>query len=133
MVPDKKYGFPLFFAVLMAVPIYFAIQLGKDATAENWEMLESGLTNYLIALWSTWIFTISMAIYYKWTGRGNMLFSLNYGFVVVACGLYAYFTQYLGAIISGEEQGYFNAAKYCPAFGTNYSDYRICSNKCMVV
>ncbi|HET8736345.1 MAG TPA: hypothetical protein VFM69_07085 [Pricia sp.] len=55
------------------------------------EGLKLGLTHYLISIWGTWILTVSIAIYYKWTEKKNFFFYMNYSYLVIA---FAFFVHY---------------------------------------
>jgi len=86
----------LFFTLmLMSVPIYFIIPMDYSHTLGNWGKLELRTVHYLISVWGSWAFTVSMAVYYKWTEKKNLFFILNYIFLGLALWVFANYTYEL--------------------------------------
>lgn len=97
----------LAFTVLMAVPIFLIIQMGKSVNDQNWETLQLASVNYLIGIWVCWVFTVSIAIYYKWTEKSDFFFRFNYAYLIVAFVIFAHYNDqlFLNLDISGESYG----------------------------
>lgn len=97
----------LVLTMLMAVPIYFIIQMGNTVNAQNWEALQAATVRYLIGIWICWIFTVSIAVYYKWTEKKDFFFHLNYSYLIMAFAIFAHYNDQLfrNLDISGEIYG----------------------------
>jgi len=83
MVFSKKLILCLVFSIFMVFPMYFIMLIGEDIRTGNWEVLQSRLVYYLMSIWGTWIFTISIAVYYKWTEKKHLFFYLNHAFILL--------------------------------------------------
>ena len=83
------------FIGLMALPIYFIIQMENMLGNQDWKGLKSATINYLICIWSSWIFMATIAIYSKWTEKNNFFFHLNYTYLIVVFVILAYYSNQL--------------------------------------
>lgn len=84
----------LFFSImLMSLPIYFIIPMDHSASLAKWGDLGAGMVQYLISLWSCWLFTVALAVYYKWTEKKNLFFVLNYIYLMASLGVFAHYSH----------------------------------------
>ena len=83
MISSKKSILFLVFSIFMVFPVYFIVLIGEDIRTGNWELLQPRLVYYLMSIWGTWIFTISIAVYHKWMEKKNLFFYLNYAFILL--------------------------------------------------
>lgn len=104
MVSSKKSILFLVFVILMVFPMYFIVLIGEDVRTGNWEMLQPRLVFYLMSIWGAWIFTISIAVYYKWTEKKNLFFYLNYALILLTMGFFMIFNAKLLDHIHTESQ-----------------------------
>ncbi|WP_276165409.1 hypothetical protein [Zobellia alginiliquefaciens] len=95
MFSRKESILSLVFVLLLGIPIFILIDLGTAVDTGNWEELERGLVNYLISIWSVWILTVSIAVYYKWTEKNNLYFFMNYSYLIVAFGFFIHYNATL--------------------------------------
>ncbi|WP_424493424.1 hypothetical protein [Salinimicrobium sp. GXAS 041] len=65
-----------------------AIQLQENAA-----LAQNRLLHFQISIWIVWVIYILAAIYYKWVKKGNFLFYFTYGFLLIAFGLFGFYTQ----------------------------------------
>lgn len=91
----KKTLVLLVFFFLLIYPGYKAIQISSVfLAAESTEEIRILITHFQLSIWLSWVGMAVLAVYYKWTEINNLLFKLTYGFLVMAFGLFGYFTQH---------------------------------------
>ena len=56
---------------------------------------EKQLFNFQRSIWISWLILVSLAIYYKWTRKRNLLFYLTYAFLFVAFAVFGIYVQKL--------------------------------------
>ena len=90
----KKSVLLFIFIILLFYPIYSIFQLEAITGVEGEpEEAQSGLINYQISIWISWIVMACMAVYTKWSRKSNLFFNLTYGFLIIAFAIFGYYTQ----------------------------------------
>ena len=92
MLSNKELIFLFLSIMLMSLPIYYIIPMGHSVSMEKWGDLQKGMAQYLVCLWGCWIFTVSIAVYHKWTEKKNLFFVLNYIYLFGAIGVFAHYS-----------------------------------------
>ncbi len=93
-VMGKKGILLVLFGIILLYPIFTLFQLDQAISdATNLDQIEDRLLNYQISIWISWVFLVSMGIYYKWTRKRNLFFTLTYGFLFVAFCIFGTYTQ----------------------------------------
>ncbi|QED37083.1 hypothetical protein FK178_04875 [Antarcticibacterium arcticum] len=49
------------------------------------------LSEYLLSIWLTWVVLVSMAIFYKWSSKGNFFFKFTNVFLLVSAVVFGFF------------------------------------------
>lgn len=80
--------------VLLLYPILsvyrLELVLGNGADPE---LVSQRLTGYQISIWLSWVVMISVAIFHKWTTGKNSFFYFIYCFLLLAFGVFGYYSQ----------------------------------------
>jgi len=90
----KKGILLVLFGLFLLYPIFTLFQLDQAVSeATEFSLLESRLLNYQISIWISWVLLVSLGIYYKWTRKRNLFFTLTYGYLFVAFCIFGTYTQ----------------------------------------
>lgn len=84
----------LLFGLILVYPLVTLFQLNQSVSDRNeLHLVENKLLNYQISIWISWIFLVSLGVYYKWTRSRNLFFTLTYGFLFLAFSIFGTYTQ----------------------------------------
>ena len=85
----------LIFLILPALYPAFSLYKLLQLIARKTEVLRlfDALTSFQLSIWICWVFFAAVAVYYKWTRKGNFVFYLTYLFLFVALALFGFFMQ----------------------------------------
>src|SRR5690554_526498 len=90
----KKKGFMLvLFGLFLLYSLIMLFQLDKSISDTDLQLVEQKLRNYQISIWISWIFMVMLGIFYKWTQKRNLFFSLTYGFLFLAFSIFGTYSQ----------------------------------------
>lgn len=92
MLSNKELILLFFSILLMSLPIYFIIPMDQNASLGKWGELRTAMGQYLLCLWGSWIFTVSLAVYHKWTERRDLFFVLNYLYLLGSLGVFGHYS-----------------------------------------
>lgn len=81
-------GLVLIFPLVMLFQLDQSISAGADL-----ERVQEKLLGFQISIWISWIFLVSLAVFYKWTRKRNSIFSLTYGFLFICFSIFGTYTQ----------------------------------------
>lgn len=82
------------FALVLCYPLFTAYQFWEVIISNRGlEVVENQLISYQISIWLTWIITVAMAVYFKWTEKNNLMFYVTYTFLVLAFIFFGIFSQ----------------------------------------
>lgn len=85
----------LIFIILLLYPLYQAYGvLDLFTSAQNPGEIRADITGYQLSIWLSWVGMVVVSVYYKWTQKNNFFFILTYFFLVLAFGVFGYFTQH---------------------------------------
>lgn len=91
---EKRTILLVIFIAVLCYPVFTAYQYWEViAAGRGIEVVENQLISYQISIWITWVITVAMAVYYKWTEKNNLMFYVTYGFIVAAFILFGAFSQ----------------------------------------
>ncbi|MDT7827569.1 hypothetical protein RQM65_02680 [Pricia sp. S334] len=94
------------FTLILAIPIYLITQMQTGVNQNDWEALQRASVDFLIGLWSCWLITATIAVYYKWTEKRNFFFWFNYAYLTVAFLIFAHYNDQLFRHIDLSERPY---------------------------
>ena len=106
----KKGLLLMLFGFILVYPLISLFQLDRvisDATDLN--LVGKKLVNYQVSIWISWILLAVLGIYYKWTKKRNLFFTLTYGFLFIAFSIFGTYTQFMVNVFeipSSFEDGY---------------------------
>lgn len=90
----KKTILLVVFVVVLCYPLFTAYQFWEVITSgRGLEVVENQLISYQISIWLTWVITVAMAVYYKWTEKNNLMFYVTYTFLILAFILFGVYSQ----------------------------------------
>ncbi len=91
---SKKPVLLVLFLIVLVYPAMSVFQLEQTLLeATNAAAAHQSLVNYQISIWVSWLVLVFLSIYYKWTEKKNRFFYFTYGFLIVAFGVFGYYTQ----------------------------------------
>lgn len=94
LVMSKKAVFLIVYGLVLIYPLFMLFRLDQALSAgTDLERVQEKLLGFQIGIWISWIFLVSLAIYYKWTKKRNFIFSLTYGFLFVCFSIFGTYTQ----------------------------------------
>ena len=79
--------------LVLLYPVYRLFRSGEIIDSSEVEIAENALLNFQASVWITWVVWVSLAIYFKWTEKGNVFFYATYGFLAVAFAVLGYLHQ----------------------------------------
>jgi hypothetical protein len=79
--------------VTLLYPAYMLFLAHAALGAETPRVAEEGIIHYQLSIWISWIFLVSVAVFYKWTESRNFFFYFTYAFLAVAFAVYGYLHQ----------------------------------------
>lgn len=78
------------FTIVLLFPLYAVLQIFQLETTATAEEATSTVNFLQISIWISWVFMVSMAIYYKWVQQSNFFFVITYIFVIAAFGFFGF-------------------------------------------
>ncbi len=81
--------------VVLVYPAYMLFRAANSLDIGELQTTRAGILNYQVSIWLSWILLVTVAIYYKWTGKRNSFFYFTYGFLLVAFAVFGYLNQTL--------------------------------------
>ena len=91
---SKKTILIILFLLIIIYPLFSVFELEQlnpgNETVEKFQQVLNGLK---ISIWISWVFMVSLSIYYKWKLGKNLFFRLIYVFLLVFFILYGYYFQ----------------------------------------
>lgn len=82
------------FGLILAYPLFRIFQVdGSLSTGAELEQVQGKLLGYQLSIWISWIVLVGLAVYYKWTRKRNLLFTLTYGFLFICFSIFGTYTQ----------------------------------------
>ena len=91
---NKKVVILLIVGLILIYPLVTLFRLDQAISAgTSLEQVQETLLAFQVSIWISWIFLAGLAIYYKWTLRRNLIFTLTYGFLFICFCLFGTYTQ----------------------------------------
>ncbi|WP_029036780.1 hypothetical protein [Salinimicrobium xinjiangense] len=95
----KKTVLVIIFLLLLVYPLYSVFQLEQVITDGGLaKEAQAELNDLQRSLWISWIILVSIAVYYKWTFKRNLVFYLTYAFLFVAFAVFGIYVQRLVSV-----------------------------------
>lgn len=86
----------ILFILLLFYPIYSVFVVEEVmSSGSSIRDAENALVGYQRSIWISWIILVSMAVYYKWIKKKNIIFYITYAFLFVAFAVYGIYVQKL--------------------------------------
>ena len=92
---SKKGIFRTLVILALLYPAYMLFRAGESFNSREVQLAGSAILNFQASIWITWVVLVSVAVYFKWTEKGNFFFYFTYSFLVVAFAVFGYFHQSL--------------------------------------
>lgn len=90
----KKPVLLVLFLIVLVYPVITIFLLEQTVSeTTNANEAQQSLVNYQLSIWVSWLVLVFLSIYYKWTVKKNTFFYITYGFIVIAFGIFGYYTQ----------------------------------------
>lgn len=96
--------------VALLYPAYMLFLANTSLSSGDTRTAEESVLNYQVSVWISWVFLVSVAVFYKWTEKRNFFFYFTYAFLAVAFALYGYL-----------HQGFINVFDLPSSFADNYT------------
>lgn len=91
----KKAILRTFVLLTLLYPAYMLFLANSLLSFGEVQTAEEGILDYQISVWISWVFLVSVAVFYKWTEKRNFFFYFTYAFLLVAFAVYGYLHQEL--------------------------------------
>lgn len=79
--------------LVLLYPAYMLFRAHSVLSFEEVRAVEESILNYQLSIWISWILLASVAVFYKWTDKGNFFFYFTYAFLCMSFALYGYLHQ----------------------------------------
>ncbi len=90
---EKKAVLRALVIIALLYPAYMLFLAHTALSSGHVLAAEEDILDYQISVWLSWVFLVSVAIFFKWTEKKNFFFYFTYAFLVIAFGLYGYLHQ----------------------------------------
>ena len=64
--------------VALLYPAYMLFLANTSLRTGSAQAAEEGVLNYQVSIWISWVFLVSVAVFYKWTEKKNFFFYFTY-------------------------------------------------------
>ena len=86
----------LVFGLLLLYPLFSLFQLNQGVTEPTeLEVAQVRLIQYQISLWISWAVMATISVFFKWTKKRNLFFTLTYGFLFHGFMVYGIYAQHI--------------------------------------
>lgn len=90
---EKKAVLRALVIIALLYPAYMLFLANAGLSSGEMLAAEQDILEYQISVWISWVFLVSVAVFFKWTEKKNFFFYFTYAFLVIAFGLYGYLYQ----------------------------------------